>query len=212
MGLPLISPKLLVECYIWLQKWLDIYADLSKSTHRMWLISLVKELGLIRFSIQIQMNGTIASPMAHYCISSFYPRPVLAFGNIVIACVCVSVSVCAYQSLACPHDNSSPVQARITKFRSEVQNTSLLFWGAIDLDLQGQIWLRNLNLPHFELVRTVTSHLLKLESPNLHQRCKTVWLRSLLFWGLIDVDLHVNSEFWNPSFLPNLFVPFLYHI
>ena len=37
---------------------------------------------------------------------------------IVIAhvCVSVSVSVCVYESLAGPHDNSSAVQARITKF------------------------------------------------------------------------------------------------
>ena len=33
------------------------------------------------------------------------------------------VSLCVYQSLACPHDNSSPVQARITKFGQEKQNT-----------------------------------------------------------------------------------------
>ena len=39
--------------------------------------------------------------------------------GIVVACVCV----CVYQSLACLHDNSSPVQARITKFGPEKQNT-----------------------------------------------------------------------------------------
>ena len=39
--------------------------------------------------------------------------------GIVVACVCV----CVYQSLACLHDNSSPVQARITKFGQEKQNT-----------------------------------------------------------------------------------------
>ena len=39
--------------------------------------------------------------------------------GIVVACVCV----CVYHSLACPHDNSSPVQARITKFGPEKQNT-----------------------------------------------------------------------------------------
>ena len=39
--------------------------------------------------------------------------------GIVVACVCV----CVYQSLACPHDNSSPVQVRITKFGAEKQNT-----------------------------------------------------------------------------------------
>ena len=33
------------------------------------------------------------------------------------------VSVCVYQSLACLHDNSSPVQARMTKFGPEKQNT-----------------------------------------------------------------------------------------
>ena len=56
---------------------------------------------------------------------SYYPRPVLAFGY----CCClhlyiyVHVSVCVYQSLACPHDNSGPVQARITKFGLKLQNT-----------------------------------------------------------------------------------------
>ena len=37
---------------------------------------------------------------------------------------CVSFSVCGvYQSRACPHDNSSLIQARITKFGPEMQNT-----------------------------------------------------------------------------------------
>ena len=39
------------------------------------------------------------------------------------------------------------------------------------------------------LVRTITRHLFKLGSPNLVQRSKTPWLRSLLFWGAIDLDL-----------------------
>ena len=38
-------------------------------------------------------------------------------------CQCVRVSVCVYQSLACPHDNSSVVHAKITKFGWETQNT-----------------------------------------------------------------------------------------
>ena len=52
-------------------------------------------------------------------IYSFYPRPVLASGY----CRCLCLCVCVYQSLACPHDNSSPVQASITKFGPEKQNT-----------------------------------------------------------------------------------------
>ena len=39
------------------------------------------------------------------------------------------------------------------------------------------------------LVRTITCHPFKLESPNLDQKSKTPWLRSLLFWGLIDLEL-----------------------
>ena len=48
--------------------------------------------------------------------------PEASFGLRVLS-LPVSVCVCVYQSLACPHDNSSPVQARITKFGPEKQNT-----------------------------------------------------------------------------------------
>ena len=57
---------------------------------------------------------------------NFYPRPVLAFGYCHRLRLWVCVSVCVYQSRACPHDNSSPIQARITKFGPEMQNT--LVW------------------------------------------------------------------------------------
>ena len=45
--------------------------------------------------------------------------------GIVIGCVCGSVCscVCVFQSRACPHDNSSLIQARIIKFGPEMQNT-----------------------------------------------------------------------------------------
>ena len=39
------------------------------------------------------------------------------------------------------------------------------------------------------LVRALTRVPFKLGSPNLDQRCKRPWLRSLLFCGLIDLDL-----------------------
>ena len=58
-------------------------------------------------------------------------RPVLA-SRYYQMCVCV------YQSLACPHDNSSPVQPRITKFGPENHNTLVkihIVFGAVDLDL-----------------------------------------------------------------------------
>ena len=73
-----------------------------------------------------------------------------------------------------------------------MQNTLVkmsIILGVIDLDLQGQIQLESRILPHFELVRTITFHSFKLESPNLDHKCILVRLRCLLFWGLIDLDL-----------------------
>ena len=60
--------------------------------------------------------------------------------GIVVACVCLSLSVClsVCLSLACPRDNSGPIQARITKCKRPWLR-SLLFCGLIDHDLQGQI-------------------------------------------------------------------------
>ena len=40
-----------------------------------------------------------------------------------------------------------------------------------------------------ELVRSITHHPVKLGSPNLDQRCKTPWFGSLLFLGMIDLNL-----------------------
>ena len=76
----------------------------------------------------------------HYCHAEFmwlngmeylhfYPRPVLAFGYCrclrlcVCVCVCLSVCLSVCQSLACPGDNSGPVQARIAKFGPKMQKT-----------------------------------------------------------------------------------------
>ena len=78
---------------------------------------------------------------------------------------------------------------------------SLLFWGVIDIYLQGQIYLRSQNLPHFELVHVITHHPFKLGPPNLDQMCKIPWLRSLLFWGLIELDMSNLTNFQNPVYL-----------
>ena len=84
-----------------------------------------------------------------YCLkythdNQFYPRPVLALGYCRCLRLCVRVSVCLFvcQSLACPRDNSGPVQARIAKFGPKCKRPwlrSLLFYGLIYLDLQGQL-------------------------------------------------------------------------
>ena len=51
-----------------------------------------------------------------FFLNNFYPRPVLASGY--CRCPCPSV-----RHQVCPRDNSSPVQARITKFGPKMQNT-----------------------------------------------------------------------------------------
>ena len=43
--------------------------------------------------------------------------------------------------------------------------------------------------------RAITHHPFKLGSPNLDHRCKRPWLRSLLFFGVIDLDLQF-TPFW----------------
>ena len=58
-------------------------------------------------------------------MNSFVTRGQFWPPGIVVACVCVCV--CVYQSLACPDGNSWPVQARITKFGPEKQNTLVKF-------------------------------------------------------------------------------------
>ena len=112
-------------------------------------------------------------------------------------CRCLRLCVCQFvcQSLACPRDNSGPVQARITKFGPKMQKTLV----KVPIVLGGN-WpwppRSNVprNLPHFELVRTITHYPFKLGSPNLGQRCKIAWLRSLLFWVAIDLDL--QGQIW----------------
>ena len=93
--------------------------------------------------------------------------------GIVIACICVSVrvSVCVYQSLACPHDNSSAAQPRITKFGTETWKSNFT-----------SFWAR----PHDNLSPV------KLESPNWDQKCILVWLRSILILGAINLQLQYH--------------------
>ena len=62
--------------------------------------------------------------------------PEASFGLWVLclpASVCVSVRPSVRQSLACPRDNSGPVQARITKLRPKMQKTlikvTIICWG-----------------------------------------------------------------------------------
>ena len=60
---------------------------------------------------------------------------------------------------------------------------------------EASIGLRVLSLPASvrpsvpKFVSAITHHPFKLGSPNLDHRCKRPWLRSILFWKVIDLDL-----------------------
>ena len=62
-------------------------------------------------------SESFSSLLKFFIRGQFWPS------GIVVASVCLSVCLCVRQSLACPRDNLSPVQARITKFGPEEQNT-----------------------------------------------------------------------------------------
>ena len=61
-------------------------------------------------------------------VLKFHFLPQASFGLRVLSSaasvgLCVSVCLCVCQSRACPHDNSSLIQARVTKFGPEMLNT-----------------------------------------------------------------------------------------
>ena len=144
-------------------------------------------------------------------ITHFYPRPVLAFGY----ChrLRLWVCVCVYQSRACPHDNSSPIQARITKFRQEMQNT--LVWVPIILG-DDWPWSSRSNLTwksNFTPFWACSHHY----SSAIQARITTFGPKMHLSTVKIPTNLGLDW-FWSslsfsilkPIFLPNLFAPFLY--
>ena len=88
---------------------------------------------------------------------------------IVVACVCVSVSLCVNHLLV-GAQTRNPFKQRsqnLDQWCKTPRLRSLLFCGMIDLDHQGQISLKTANLPYCELVHTKTHQLFKLGSPNL---------------------------------------------
>ena len=46
-----------------------------------------------------------------------------------------------------------------------------------------------------KFVRAITHNPIKLGSPNLDQRCKIPWLRSLLFWGWLILTAQIKPNF-----------------
>ena len=114
--------------------------------------------------------------------------PEASFGLRVLwlpACVCVRVSINHEFVRAITHQPFKLGSPNLDQRCKRPWLIALLFCGMIDLDLQGQIELQNQNLPHFELVHAITHHQLKLQFPNLEQKCILALFRSLPILGLI---------------------------
>ena len=110
--------------------------------------------------------------------------------GIVSACVCVCVRMSVNHEFvrAITHQPFKLGSPNMDQRCKKPWLSALLFCGMIDRDLPGQIELRSQNLPHFELVHPITHHQLKLQFPNLEQKCILTLFRSLLILGLIEID------------------------
>ena len=140
----------------------------------------------VRLALWLQ---TLTSPMT--LTLDFYPRPVLAFGY----CRCLRLSVSPSVTKFVRTITHYPFKLGSPNLDHRCKRPwlrSLLFCGTIDRDLQGQIELKSQNLPHFELVHAITHHQLKLQFPNLEQKCILALFRSLPILGLIEIDLQFN--------------------
>ena len=125
----------------------------------------------------------------------FYPRP----PGIVVACVRPSVRPFVRAITHHPFKLGPPNLDHRCK-RPCLRSLLFGFFffcfffggGVIDLDLKFNFKVKY--YPHFELVRAITHHPFMLGPPNLDQRCKIPWLRTLLFWGANDLDL--QGQIW----------------
>ena len=124
-------------------------------------------------------------------LCSFYRRPVLAFGYCRCLCLPVispSITKFVHAITHYPFKLGSP---NLDQRCQRPWLRSLLFCWTIERDLQGQIELLK-NIPHFELAHAITHHQLKLQFPNLAQKCILALFRSLPILGLIEIDLQLN--------------------
>ena len=137
----------------------------------------------------------------HHKKYSFFTRGQFRPSGIVIACICGSVCVCVYQSRACPHDNWSPIQARITKFGPEMQNT--LVWVPIVL---GDDWPWS----SFWACSHHYSSAIQARIPKFGPKMHLSTVKIPTNFGLDWFWSSLSFSILKPIFLPNLFAPFLY--
>ena len=188
-------------------------AHFRKSTGPRWVKPFIAlKLRYVACQVIFDLNFEMINVSGSDCARFFYyPRPVLAFGY----ChrLRLWVCVCVYQSRACPHDNSSPIQARITKFGPEMQNT--LVWVPIVFG-DDRPWSSRSNLTwksnftsfwacshHYS--SAIQARITKF-GPKMHLRTVKIPTNFGLDWTWSSLSFSILK----PIFLPNSFAPFLY--
>ena len=156
-----------------------------------WRISFTlggSSFGMAKFSLycEIQYHWTCASLSCFFLPEASFGLRVLSLPASVRPSVSPSVTKFVRAITHQPFKLGSP---NLDQRCKRPWLRSLLFCGMIDHNLQGQIELQSQNLPHFELVDTITHHQLKLQYPNLEQKCILALFRSLPTLGLIEIDL-----------------------
>ena len=162
--------------------------------------SLAFVRGIHRWPVNSPHKGPVTRKMFPFdFVIMFSFLPEASFGLRVLSlpasvCLCVCVRPCVNHELvrAITHHPFQLGSPNLDQRCKRPWLRSLLFCGMIDRDLQGQIELQSQNLPHFELVHTITHHQLKLQFPNLEQKCILALFRSLPILGLIEIDLQFN--------------------
>ena len=150
--------------------------------------------------------------LTHFSDFDIWFLPKASFGLRVLSSpASVGLCVCVYQSRACPHDNSSPIQARITKFGPEMQNT--LVWVPIVFG-DDRLWSSRSNLTwksnftsfwacshHYS--SAIQARITKF-GPKMHLSTVKIPTNFGLDWSWSSLSI------LKTIFLPNLFAPFLY--
>ena len=145
--------------------------------------------------------GTIkATSWASGFDPSFYPRPVLAFGYCRCLRLCVSLCVNHLLVRAITRDPFKLGSPNLKHRCKRPWLRCLLFWGVIDLYLQGQICLHSQNLPNFELVRAITHHPVQARTTKFRPEVQNTLIKIPVVLG-VDWAWHVKLNLFSKSCL-----------
>ena len=138
----------------------------------------------------------------HHMADNIFTRGQFWPSGIVVACVCVSVSLCVNHLLvhAITRD---PFKLGLPNLKHRCKRPwlrSLLFWGVIDLYIQGQIYLQSQNLPHFELVRAIAHHIVQARTTKFGPELQNTLVKIPIVLG-VDWAWHVKLNLFSKSCL-----------